>query len=177
MKTFLMRLTLLAAALPLFATPAQEEPEAASGPAAGNEWFVGSGVPVQYNSPAEYEAATGRTLEYGEAPVLAAMVASGDLPPVGERLPNDPIVIAPRIRSASPNPDPTARKLHLVKAGESPSHGVRPTGCPFHPRCPYREPRCTVEEPELLEAGTENGESHLVACHLHRQLSLRTFAD
>ena len=83
----------------------------------------------------------------------------------------------PRIRSASPNPDPTARKLHLVKAGESPSHGVRPTGCPFHPRCPYREPRCTVEEPELLEAGTENGESHLVACHLHRQLSLRTFAD
>ena len=95
MKTFLMRLTLLAAALPLFATPAQEEPEAASGPAAGNEWFVGSGVPVQYNSPAEYEAATGRTLEYGEAPVLAALVASGDLPPVGERLPNDPIVIAP----------------------------------------------------------------------------------
>ena len=79
--------------------------------------------------------------------------------------------------TSSPNPDPTARKLHLVKAGESPSHGARPTGCPFHPRCPYREPRCTVEEPELTEAGTENGESHLVACHLHRQLSLRTFAD
>ena len=79
--------------------------------------------------------------------------------------------------TSSPNPDPTARKLHLVKAGESPSHGVRPTGCPFHPRCPYREPRCTVEEPELTEAGTENRESHLVACHLHRQLSLRTFAD
>ena len=107
MKTFLMRLTLLAAALPLFATPAQEEPEAASGPAAGNEWFVGSGVPVQYNSPAEYEAATGRTLEYGEAPVLAALVASGDLPPVGERLPNDPIVIAPahQIGIAQSRPD------------------------------------------------------------------------
>ena len=79
--------------------------------------------------------------------------------------------------TSSPNPDPAARKLHLVKAGESPSYGVRPTGCPFHTRCPYREPRCTVEEPELVEAGTESGESHLVACHLHRQLSLRTFAD
>ena len=79
--------------------------------------------------------------------------------------------------TSSPNPDPAARKLHLVKAGESPSYGVRPTGCPFHTRCPYREPRCTVEEPEMVEGGTEDGESHLVACHLHRQLSLRTFTD
>ena len=62
---------------------------------------------MQYNSPAEYEAATGRTLEYGEAPVLAALVASGDLPPVGERLPNDPIVIAPahQIGIAQSRPD------------------------------------------------------------------------
>ena len=82
--------------------------------------------------------------------------------------------------TSSPNPDPSARKLHLVKAGESPSHGVRPPGCPFHTRCPYREPRCTVEEPELVETATgasdgpDGRESHHVACHLHRQLSLRT---
>ena len=44
------------------------------------------------------QAATGRTLEYGEAPVLAALVAGGDLPPVAERLPQDPIVIAPANR-------------------------------------------------------------------------------
>ena len=44
------------------------------------------------------QAATGRTLEYGEAPVLAALVAGGDLPPVAERLPQDPIVIAPAHR-------------------------------------------------------------------------------
>ena len=79
--------------------------------------------------------------------------------------------------TSSPNPDPSARKLHLVKAGESPSYGVRPTGRPFHTRCPYREPRCTVEEPELVETRAEGGESHQVACHLHHQLSLRTFAD
>ena len=79
--------------------------------------------------------------------------------------------------TSSPNPDPTARKLHLVKAGESPSYGMLPAGCPFHPRCPYREPRCTVEKPELVETGTERGGSHQVACHLHGQLSLRTFSD
>ena len=53
MKTFLMRLFMLAAALPLLATAAQEEAAATSTAAAGNEWFVGSGVPVQYNSPDE----------------------------------------------------------------------------------------------------------------------------
>ena len=79
--------------------------------------------------------------------------------------------------TSSPNPDPAARKLHLVKAGESPAYGVRPGGCPFHPRCPYREPRCEGEPPALVESGSEGEESHLVACHLHRQLSLRTFAD
>ena len=75
------------------------------------------------------------------------------------------------------NPDAAARKLHLVKAGESPAYGVRPGGGPFHPRCPYREPRCEGEPPALVESGSEGEESHLVACHLHRQLSLRTFAD
>ena len=43
--------------------------------------------------------------------------------------------------TSSSNPDPSARRLHLVKAGDSPSYGVRPSGCPFHTRCPYREPR------------------------------------
>ena len=79
--------------------------------------------------------------------------------------------------TSSPNPDPTARKLHLVKAGDTPSYGVRPTGCPFHTRCPYREPRCTVEQPELVETRMGGDESHLVSCHLHEHLTLRTFAD
>ena len=54
---------------------------------------------------------------------------------------------------------------------------VRPNGCPFHPRCPYREQRCEVEEPALVESGAASGASHLVACHFHHQLTLRTFAD
>jgi peptide/nickel transport system substrate-binding protein len=42
-------------------------------------------------------AATGTSLEsFGEAPALAALVASGDLPPVEERLPVDMMVVRPR---------------------------------------------------------------------------------
>ena len=33
--------------------------------------------------------------QYSEAPMLQEMVASGDLPPVGERLPEDPLVVEP----------------------------------------------------------------------------------
>ncbi len=32
--------------------------------------------------------------QYNESPMLAAMVAAGDLPPVGERLPSEPLVVA-----------------------------------------------------------------------------------
>jgi len=46
--------------------------------------------------------------------------------------------------------------------GEPPSPTRPPTGCAFHPRCPLAEPRCSREEPVLLEV--ERG--HNVACHL-----------
>ncbi|MGB9790744.1 ABC transporter ATP-binding protein [Thermotoga caldifontis] len=35
-----------------------------------------------------------------------------------------------------------------------------PPGCKFHPRCEFREERCTREEPELVEVG----ENHTVRC-------------
>jgi len=35
--------------------------------------------------------------------------------------------------------------------GEVPDPSHPPTGCRFHPRCPYAFDRCTVEEPPLLE--------------------------
>ncbi|MBX3051331.1 MAG: ABC transporter substrate-binding protein [Caldilineaceae bacterium] len=44
-----------------------------------------------YNSPAD----AGGIAEYHEAPELAALVASGDLPAVEERLPVEPIVVEP----------------------------------------------------------------------------------
>jgi peptide/nickel transport system ATP-binding protein len=46
--------------------------------------------------------------------------------------------------------------------GTPPSLLHVPSGCPFHPRCPYVFSACPVVVPELLE--TEAG--HVVACHL-----------
>ncbi len=48
---------------------------------------------------ADREDAPGRVdvgSDYNEAPMLAARVANGELPPVGERLPSAPVVVAPR---------------------------------------------------------------------------------
>ncbi len=38
-----------------------------------------------------------------------------------------------------------------------------PSGCRFHPRCPYAMKICSVEKPVLTELGSD----HLVACHLY----------
>jgi oligopeptide transport system ATP-binding protein len=37
-----------------------------------------------------------------------------------------------------------------------------PPGCPFHTRCPYVEPRCRVEVPQLRQVRP----GHWVSCHL-----------
>lgn len=43
----------------------------------------------------EYEQLTGRKLEFHEAPMLRTKVAVGELPPVEERLPEEPLVVKP----------------------------------------------------------------------------------
>lgn len=48
----------------------------------------------------------------------------------------------------------------LVVKGEPPSPISPPPGCKFHPRCPYAEPRCKIEEPPLKEVTP----GHFVAC-------------
>ncbi len=47
--------------------------------------------------------------------------------------------------------------------GEPPSPANPPSGCRFHPRCPYARDICNREEPELIEVG----KNHYVACHLY----------
>ncbi len=52
--------------------------------------------PSQYNSPAEYQSTTGEEItEFSEAPALSKLVEEGKLPPVEERLPEEPLVIVP----------------------------------------------------------------------------------
>ena len=49
-----------------------------------------------YATPADYEAATGNAItRFKEAPALRAKVAAGELPPVEERLPFEPLVCVP----------------------------------------------------------------------------------
>jgi len=49
-----------------------------------------------YSSLQEYEEATGKTIEkFNEAPMLREKVAIGELPPVEERLPEEPLVVDP----------------------------------------------------------------------------------
>lgn len=45
--------------------------------------------------------------------------------------------------------------------GTIPSYINPPTGCRFHPRCPYVRPICQEKEPELLDVGR----NHFVACY------------
>ena len=52
--------------------------------------------------------------------------------------------------------------------GLMPSLLNKPTGCPFHPRCPDAFERCKVEEPKLRAVGMSTGGTNRnVACHLH----------
>ncbi|TWT10177.1 ABC transporter ATP-binding protein [Reyranella sp. CPCC 100927] len=58
-----------------------------------------------------------------------------------------------------PDLEMTGRRRMPV-AGEVPSPINPPTGCAFHPRCPFANDRCKKERPELLAA-----EGTRVACH------------
>ena len=53
-------------------------------------------TPTIYVTLSQYESETGnRITSFNEAPTLAALVAAGELPPVAERLPDEPQVIEP----------------------------------------------------------------------------------
>jgi oligopeptide/dipeptide ABC transporter ATP-binding protein len=55
---------------------------------------------------------------------------------------------------AIPRPDGNGF-LPVALPGEVPDPGQPPSGCRFHPRCPYAFDRCVVEEPALVELGAD----------------------
>jgi oligopeptide/dipeptide ABC transporter ATP-binding protein len=82
--------------------------------------------------------------------------------------PTSDIITKPRhpytitLISSAPIPDPWKRNLLNVEiSGEVPSAINPPSGCKFHPRCPYAEAICSQVNPPLEEIAP----SHWAACH------------
>ena len=70
------------------------------------------------------------------------------------RAPHNPYTQA--LVSVSPSPDPPTRgqrARRTILVGETPDAAHIPTGCRFHPRCPYAFDRCRVEQPPLFDVG------------------------
>ncbi len=72
--------------------------------------------------------------------------------------------------AASPVPDPDKHRPVIHLEGEMPDPIHLPTGCLFHPRCPHREERCTVQSPALVEVET----GHSVRCFLYHDVGEET---
>ena len=70
--------------------------------------------------------------------------------------------------SAVPRSDPELKMERILLPGEVADPADPPSGCAFHPRCPYQIERCASEEPVLQE--TEPG--HFVSCHRTEELQL-----
>jgi peptide/nickel transport system ATP-binding protein len=60
-------------------------------------------------------------------------------------------------------PDPEGVPTKLGGRGAPPSLVEPPTGCRFHPRCPFAMPICSVQEPPAFATGA----GHASACWLH----------
>ena len=74
--------------------------------------------------------------------------------------PAHPYTVALIAAVQDPDPANRSRIMDLPIKGEIPSASEVPSGCRFHPRCPYAEERCRQEEPPLVKIG----KNHHSAC-------------
>ncbi len=93
-----------------------------------------------------------------------AVMYLGEIVEIGDkreltRSPRHPYTRA--LLAAVPHPEPGNRDPKPVLQDDLPSPLKQPTGCKFHPRCPFAVERCRSERPELrpLPGGIE------AACH------------
>jgi peptide/nickel transport system ATP-binding protein len=91
---------------------------------------------------------------------LGEIMQEGDTSDVYEA-PSHPYTEA--LLSAIPLPDPTAKQGQIRLEGDIPSPRNKPTGCPFHTRCPrYIGDMCKTDDPPMREAG----DGHKIRCHI-----------
>jgi len=69
--------------------------------------------------------------------------------------------------SSLPISDPKQRSERAVLEGEIANPANPPSGCYFHPRCPFAIDKCKVEAPPIQEVS-----GRLVACHRAEELEL-----
>ncbi|MBT90521.1 MAG: peptide ABC transporter ATP-binding protein [Deltaproteobacteria bacterium] len=91
-----------------------------------------------------------------------------------EMSPTDELFLAPKhpytaaLLSAVPVADPRIRSKMQPLEGDVPSPTNPPSGCYFHPRCPFATDLCRQQAPDLEEIRP----NHFVACHRQAELSL-----
>jgi peptide/nickel transport system ATP-binding protein len=71
--------------------------------------------------------------------------------------------------SAKPMPNPKFKKERIILRGEVANPANPPSGCYFHPRCPYAKAICRKEAPSFQEVDY----GHHVACHFANELNLK----
>jgi len=77
------------------------------------------------------------------------------------------------LMSAIPIPDPDLKMHRITLQGDVPSPMAPPSGCRFHPRCRYAQPRCSIEEAQLKDIGG----GHFAACHFAEELTLSSISE
>ncbi len=70
--------------------------------------------------------------------------------------------------SAAPDADLTVKRQRIILNGEVANPANLPSGCPFHPRCMYAEPRCQTDVPSYREIFP----NRFCACHRGEELRL-----
>lgn len=94
---------------------------------------------------------------------LGSMVELGDKNEIFNN-PQHPYTRA--LMAAIPLPDPDKRSEMKLIEGEIPSNVNTPSGCKFHPRCPFATDKCKTEVPEVKEIKPR----HWVQCHYAGEL-------